>query len=452
MFLSEGNILLIIGGVLVGMSVNLKHDSNMRFELDSLTTLNNLSRAELVNIAKQFGIKYLNRYRKDELIRLIIEAEARQSGFHRVAGYLDILDNYGFIRENYYEQSPTDVYVSIQMIKKYDLRQGDYIEGWARDPKATEKYRNLQRITAINGVPITELDKRPTFDKLVPIFPMEKLKLETEPNEISMRIIDLFVPIGKGQRGLIVAPPRAGKTTLLKKIAQAVNRNHPEIYVIALLVDERPEEVTDMARSIKAEIVSSTFDEPPEKHIRVTELVLEKAKRMVECGKDVLIIMDSLTRLTRACNLALPPTGRTLSGGLDTSAIFRPKRFFGAARNIENGGSLTIIATVLVETGSKMDEVIFEEFKGTGNMEIDLSRKLAERRIFPAIDLKKSGTRHEELLLPKHYLESIWTLRRILDKFDSEEVTLKVIELMRKTKSNEDFINLISKYAQEYRL
>ncbi len=418
---------------------------SLKSDIDLPLQLTQLSREELVKMAKNLGIKYAARYKKDDLVRLILETDARVNGFEEVSGYLDIIENYGFLRENYYEHSPNDVYVSMQIIKRYDLRQGDKVDGWARPPKSGEKYRNLQRVVRINDKPLSEMLNRPVFEKLVPVFPDEKFNLETTPYELSTRIIDLFIPIGKGQRGLIVAPPRTGKTTLLKKIAQAVNVNHPEVHVIALLVDERPEEVTDMSRSIRAEIVSSTFDEPPEKHIRVTELVLEKSKRMVEMGKDVLIIMDSLTRLTRACNLVLPPTGRTLSGGLDTSAIYRPKRFFGAARNIENGGSLTIIATVLVETGSKMDEVIFEEFKGTGNMEIYLSRKLAERRIFPAIDLKKSGTRHEELLLPREYLESIWILRRALDKLEPEAMTEKVIELISKYKTNREFISFIQK-------
>jgi transcription termination factor Rho len=424
------------------MTLSLKSDIDLPLQLIQL------SKDELVQMAKNLGIKYASRYRKDELVNFIVEADAKVNGFEKVEGYLDIIESYGFLRENYYEHSPNDVYASMQIIKKYNLRQGDKVEGWARPPKSGEKYRNLQRVIRINDKPLSETLNRPIFEKLVPIFPDEKFNLETTPYELSTRIIDLFIPIGKGQRGLIVAPPRTGKTTLLKRIAQAINVNHPEVYVIALLVDERPEEVTDMSRSIRAEIVASTFDEPPEKHIRVTELVLEKAKRMVEEGKDVLIIMDSLTRLTRACNLVLPPTGRTLSGGLDTSAIYRPKRFFGAARNIEGGGSLTIIATVLVETGSKMDEVIFEEFKGTGNMEIYLSRKLAERRIFPAIDLKRSGTRHEELLLPKEYLEGVWILRRALDKYEPENMTEKVIELMRKQKTNKELIEFIYKHIK----
>ncbi|MGB9638558.1 MAG: transcription termination factor Rho, partial [bacterium] len=340
--------------------------------------------------------------------------------------------------------SSDDIYVALNLVKKYNLRQGDYIIGYARLPKEGEKYKNLQRIFKISGLTPDEVIKRIPFEKLTPIFPNQKFNLEIS-NDISLRLIDLFTPIGKGQRALIVAPPRAGKTTLLKKIAQAINKNHPEVFVMALLVDERPEEVTDISRSINAEIVKSTFDEVPEKHLKVTELAVEKAKTMVENGKDVLIIMDSLTRLTRACNLVLPPTGRTLSGGLDTSAIYRPKKFFGAARKIENGGSLTIIATVLVETGSKMDEVIFEEFKGTGNMELHLSKVLSEKRIFPAIDINKSGTRHEELLLDNETINVVWTLRRLISKLDVDEATPKIIEYLKKTKNNKEFIELMKK-------
>ncbi len=403
-----------------------------------------LDKEELIEIAKAVGIKVSSKSTKEDIIRNILEYEAKVTGFEKVEGTLEILENYGFLRKDFYNPSPDDVYVSLQLIKRYNLRSGDYIVGWARLPKDGEKYRNLQRIFKISDLTPDEIQKRQPFEKLVPIFPHQKLNLEI-PGDVSLRIIDLFTPIGKGQRALIVAPPRAGKTTLLKKIAQAVNRNHPEVYVIALLVDERPEEVTDMSRSIKAEIVKSTFDEVPEKHLKVTELAVEKAKSMVELGKDVLIIMDSLTRLTRACNMVLPPTGRTLSGGLDTSAIYRPKKFFGAARKIENGGSLTIVATVLVETGSKMDEVIFEEFKGTGNMELHLSRTLSEKRIFPAIDINKSGTRHEELLLDSNTLNVVWTLRRLISKLEPEEATQKIIEYIKKTKNNQEFVEYMRK-------
>ncbi|MCS6955971.1 MAG: transcription termination factor Rho [Candidatus Calescibacterium sp.] len=422
----------------------MKEIKELQNDADLSLNLFLLQKDELIEIAKTVVIKVNSKSSKEDIIKNIMEYEAQMTGFEKVEGTLEILENYGFLRRDFYIPSPEDVYVSLNLIKKYNLRTGDYILGWARSPKENEKYRNLQRIFKISNLNPDEIQKRQTFEKLVPIFPHQKLNLEI-PNDISLRIIDLFTPVGKGQRALIVAPPRAGKTTLLKKIAQAVNKNHPEVYVMALLVDERPEEVTDMSRSIKAEIVKSTFDEIPEKHLKVTELAVEKAKSMVELGKDVLIIMDSLTRLTRACNLVLPPTGRTLSGGLDTSAIYRPKKFFGAARKIENGGSLTIVATVLVETGSKMDEVIFEEFKGTGNMELHLSRILSEKRIFPAIDINKSGTRHEELLLESNTLQVIWTLRRLISKLEPEEATHKIIEYIKKTKNNQEFIELMRK-------
>ncbi|MCS7243439.1 MAG: transcription termination factor Rho [Candidatus Calescibacterium sp.] len=426
------------------MGIAMKEIKELQNDADLSLNLFLLPKDELIEIAKTVGIKVNSKSSKEDIIKNIMEYEAQMTGFEKVEGTLEILENYGFLRRDFYIPSPEDVYVSLNLIKKYNLRTGDYILGWARSPKENEKYRNLQRIFKISNLNPDEIQKRQTFEKLVPIFPHQKLNLEI-PNDISLRIIDLFTPVGKGQRALIVAPPRAGKTTLLKKIAQAVNKNHPEVYVMALLVDERPEEVTDMSRSIKAEIVKSTFDEIPEKHLKVTELAVEKAKSMVELGKDVLIIMDSLTRLTRACNLVLPPTGRTLSGGLDTSAIYRPKKFFGAARKIENGGSLTIVATVLVETGSKMDEVIFEEFKGTGNMELHLSRILSEKRIFPAIDINKSGTRHEELLLESNTLQVIWTLRRLISKLEPEEATQKIIEYIKKTKNNQEFIEIMRK-------
>ncbi|MFN4219358.1 MAG: transcription termination factor Rho [bacterium] len=422
----------------------MKEIKELQNDSDLSLNLFLLQKDELLEIAKAVELKINSKSTKEDIIKAILEYEAQVTGFEKVEGTLEILENYGFLRKDFYNPSPEDVYVSMNIIKRYNLRTGDYVIGWARPPKENEKYRNLQRILKISNFTPDEIQKRQTFEKLVPIFPNEKLKLEI-PNDISLRIIDLFTPIGKGQRALIVAPPRAGKTTLLKKIAQAVNKNNPEVYVIALLVDERPEEVTDISRSIKAEIVKSTFDEVPEKHLKVAELAIEKAKSMVELGKDVLIIMDSLTRLTRACNLVLPPTGRTLSGGLDTSAIYKPKKFFGAARKIENGGSLTIVATVLVETGSKMDEVIFEEFKGTGNMELHLSRILSEKRIFPAIDINKSGTRHEELLLDNETLQVVWTLRRLMNKLDPEEAVQKIIEYMKKTKDNKEFIYFMKK-------
>jgi transcription termination factor Rho len=424
--------------------MSIKDIKELQNDNDLSLNLFYFSKEDLLDIAKTLKIKINSKASKDQIIQEILDYEAKLMGFEKVEGELDILENYAFLRSNYYVPSSDDVYVSLNLVKKYNLRQGDHVVGYARPPKDGEKYKNLQRIFRISNLTPDEAIKRIPFEKLTPIFPNQKFNLEIS-NDISLRLIDLFTPIGKGQRALIVAPPRAGKTTILKKIAQAINKNHPEVYVIALLVDERPEEVTDISRSINAEIVKSTFDEVPEKHLKVTELAVEKAKTMVENGKDVLIIMDSLTRLTRACNLVLPPTGRTLSGGLDTSAIYRPKKFFGAARKIENGGSLTIIATVLVETGSKMDEVIFEEFKGTGNMELHLSKLLSEKRIFPAIDINKSGTRHEELLLDSNTLNVVWTLRRLISKLDVDEATPKIIEYLKKTKNNAEFIELMKK-------
>jgi transcription termination factor Rho len=366
-----------------------------------------------------------------------------------VTGVLDILpEGFGFLRGRTYLPSPNDIYVSISQVKRFDLRMGDMVTGQVRPPKSGEKYFGLLKVVMVNGIDPEVARRRPHFDQLTPIFPNERYSLEIPANDISARIIDLFCPIGKGQRGLIVAPPKAGKTILLKKLAKGITANFPETILMALLVDERPEEVTDMDRSIRGEVIASTFDEPPEQHAHVSQLVLEKARRLVEMGKDVVILLDSLTRMGRAYNNTTPPSGRTLSGGLDIAALRMPKRFFGSARNIENGGSLTIIATALIETGSKMDDVIFEEFKGTGNMEVDLSRRLAERRIFPALDLKKSGTRHEELLLGEEDLRKIWLMRRALDLLGADQdPTEAVIERMKKTRSNADFLSMLGREA-----
>jgi transcription termination factor Rho len=366
-----------------------------------------------------------------------------------VTGVLDILpEGFGFLRGRTYLPSPNDIYVSISQVKRFDLRMGDMVTGQVRPPKSGEKYFGLLKVVMVNGIDPEVARRRPHFDQLTPIFPNERYSLEIPANDISARIIDLFCPIGKGQRGLIVAPPKAGKTILLKKLANGITANFPETILMALLVDERPEEVTDMDRSIRGEVIASTFDEPPEQHAHVSQLVLEKARRLVEMGKDVVILLDSLTRMGRAYNNTTPPSGRTLSGGLDIAALRMPKRFFGSARNIENGGSLTIIATALIETGSKMDDVIFEEFKGTGNMEVDLSRRLAERRIFPALDLKKSGTRHEELLLGEEDLRKIWLMRRALDLLGADQdPTEAVIERMKKTRSNADFLSMLGREA-----
>ncbi len=362
----------------------------------------------------------------------------------KMKGILDILsEGYGFLRTNGYLQGAHDIYVSQSQIRRFHLRQGDEVYGVVRAPKDSEKYNALLRIEKVNDVDPEFVRKRKPFESLTPIYPMDRLLMETSHPNITSRIIDLIAPIGKGQRGLIVSPPKAGKTTILKDIANSVSENNPEVYIMVLLVDERPEEVTDMERSVKGEVVSSTFDQPSENHIQVAELVLQRAKRLVEHGKDVLILLDSITRLARAYNLSLPASGRVLSGGVDSTALFPPKRFFGAARNIEFGGSLTILATALVDTGSRMDEVIFEEFKGTGNMELNLDRKLADKRIFPAIDITRSGTRKEELLMEEEEAKQVWKLRRIVHEKESEVAIEQLIDYMRKTKTNKDFLDII---------
>lgn len=356
-------------------------------------------------------------------------------------GILEILpDGYGFLRHDGYVPTSQDIYVSQSQIRRLGLRMGDLIRGPIRLPQTQEKYPALLRVETVNGVPIDKARIRPHFDDLTPIYPIERLVMEADPKDITTRMIDLIAPLGKGQRGLIVSPPKAGKTTVLKKIANSIATNHPEVHLIVLLIDERPEEVTDMERSVKGEVISSTFDEPPEQHVRVAELVLERAKRLVEMRKDVVILLDSLTRLARAYNHVVPPTGRTLSGGLDATALRGPKKFFGSARNIEEGGSLTIIATALVDTGSRMDDVIYEEFKGTGNMEIHLDRRLADKRIFPAIDVRMSGTRKEELLYSEEELKKVWLLRKMLSAIDSEDITEILIEQLSKYRKNEDFL------------
>jgi transcription termination factor Rho len=359
------------------------------------------------------------------------------------SGVLEIMpDGYGFLRSPDYNYlpGPDDIYVSPSQIKRFSLRLGDTIEGLVRPPKEGERFFALIQVHKVNGRPPEEMEERQSFDYLTPLYPTEQIRLETSPNEYSTRILDLFAPIGKGQRGLIVAPPKTGKTILLQKIANAITTNHPEIYLIILLVDERPEEVTDMERNVKAEVISSTFDQDPERHVEVADIVLEKAKRLVEAKQDVVILLDSITRLARAHNAVTPSTGKTLSGGIEAGALRGPKRFFGAARNVEEGGSLTIIGTALIETGSRMDEVIFEEFKGTGNMELVLDRQLADRRIFPAIHLIKSGTRREELLIPEAKLHRIWLLRKILADMDPVEAMIFLLEKMRGTRSNDEFL------------
>jgi len=440
--------------------------------------------ADLKVIARQLNIQGISKMKKEELLEKILEEvsnngmeesllegktlDSKETGVlekekkekekkevekkpefelykERMKGILDILaDGYGFLRTSGYLAGSHDIYVSQSQIRRFRLRQGDEVYGQVRPPKESEKYNALLRIEEVNGEDPEFIRSRIPFEKLTPVYPMERLRLETnKSSNITPRIIDLIAPIGKGQRGLIVSPPKAGKTTILKDLANSVSSNNPEVYIIVLLIDERPEEVTDMERSVKGEVISSTFDQPSDNHIQVAELVLQRAKRLVEHGKDVLILLDSITRLARAYNLSIPASGRVLSGGVDSSALFPPKRFFGAARNIEDGGSLTILATALIDTGSRMDDVIFEEFKGTGNMEINLDRQLADKRIFPAIDITRSGTRKEELLMEKDEASIVWKLRRLIHEKEPEVALEQLIDYIKNTKSNDDFLNAI---------
>ena len=443
--------------------------------------LENCTLVELRQIAKEKGVKNVSKLKKEELLELItnfenldtstfekveneiendtdnieeekveeirIEDGYKLSQDDRLAeGILEILpDGYGFLRGKNYLSTPDDIYISPIQIRRFRLDNGDKIKGIARNPKEGEKFPALIYVGEVNGEAPEWAYRRKKFDDLIPIYPNEKIKMETTSNEYAMRMIDLICPIGKGQRGMIVAPPKVGKTTLLKKVANSITTNNPEIELIVLLIDERPEEVTDMRRSIKGDVIYSTFDELPEHHAKVAEMVLERAKRLTEQKKDVVILLDSITRLARAYNLTIPSSGRTLSGGLDPAALHTPKKFFGAARNIENGGSLTILATALIETGSRMDEVIFEEFKGTGNMEVVLDRALSEKRIFPAIDINKSGTRREDLLLSKNELEAIYSLRKAMSTMPQSEVTEQLIAQMMSTKNNEELVEKLNK-------
>jgi transcription termination factor Rho len=399
--------------------------------------------SELTQIAKEMNITGYTDLRKQDLIFKILEAQTESDGLTFSKGVLEVLpDGYGFLRsvDYNYLPSPDDIYVSPSQIKKFMLRTGDSVSGQVRPPKEGERFFALLRVEAVNDENPDAIRDRVLFDNLTPLYPNSRLNLETSPGEYAMRIMDLLTPLGKGQRGMIVSPPKAGKTILLQKIANSILRNHPEVFLIVLLIDERPEEVTDMERSVNAEVVSSTFDEPPERHVQVADMVQEKAKRLVEAKKDVVILLDSITRLARAHNTVVPHSGKILSGGVDANALHRPKRFFGAARNVEEGGSLTIIATALVETGSRMDEVIFEEFKGTGNMEIILDRKLADKRMFPAIDVNRSGTRKEEILFEPDELNRVWILRKFLSDFSTVEAMEFLTEKMRGTKSNKEFL------------
>jgi transcription termination factor Rho len=408
-----------------------------------MSTLKDLGVAELTRIAKELDVAGATGMRRQELIFQILKARSEKSGALFSQGVLETLpDGFGFLRapDYNYLPGPDDIYVSPSQIRKFDLHTGDTIAGQIRPPKDGERYFALIKVEAVNFEPPDRTREKVFFENLTPLYPQAKINLENGGDNLSARVMDLMVPIGKGQRGLIVAPPRTGKTMLLQNIANSITANHPEVYLIVLLIDERPEEVTDMQRSVKGEVISSTFDEPAQRHVQVAEMVIEKAKRLVEHRKDVVILLDSITRLARAYNTIVPASGKVLSGGVDSNALQRPKRFFGAARNIEQGGSMTIVATALIDTGSRMDEVIFEEFKGTGNLEIHLDRKLADRRVFPAIDIQKSGTRKEELLIGKDELSRVWVLRKVLTPLSPVESMELLLSKMGKTKSNAEFL------------
>ncbi|MGM9949480.1 MAG: transcription termination factor Rho [Lysinibacillus sp.] len=410
----------------------------------TIAQLENMTLKELYAHAREFKISYYSKLNKKELIYSILKAQSELEGYFFMEGVLEIVsqEGFGFLRPINYSPSKEDIYISASQIRRFDLRNGDKVTGKVRPPKENERYYGLLQVQAVNGEDPEVAKERVHFPALTPLYPDRQIKLETEPNKLSTRIMDLVAPVGFGQRGLIVAPPKAGKTSLLKEIANAITTNYPEAELIVLLIDERPEEVTDIERSVKADVVSSTFDEVPENHVKVAEIVLERARRLVEHKRDVIILMDSITRLARAYNLVIPPSGRTLSGGIDPAAFHRPKRFFGSARNIEEGGSLTILATALIDTGSRMDEVIYEEFKGTGNLELHLDRHLAERRIFPALDIRRSGTRKEELLLEPEQLEKLWAIRKTFS--DSPDFAEKFLRKLRTTKTNEEFFEKLN--------
>ena len=413
----------------------------------NIAELKDMGVQKLTQIAKDLNVAGATGMRKQDLIFQILKAQTEQSGFIFSEGVLEVLpDGFGFLRapDYNYLPGPDDIYVSPSQIRKFDLQTGDTVSGQIRPPKEGERYFALIKVEAVNFEPPEQAREKVFFENLTPLYPQERIRLETAPDNLSARVMDLLTPLGKGQRGLIVSPPRTGKTMLLQNIANSITANHPEIYLIVLLIDERPEEVTDMQRSVKGEVISSTFDEPAQRHVQVAEMVIEKAKRLVEHKKDVVILLDSITRLARAYNTVVPPSGKVLSGGVDSNALQRPKRFFGAARNIEDGGSLTIVATALIDTGSRMDDVIFEEFKGTGNMEIHLDRKLTDRRVFPSIDIQKSGTRKEELLIPKEDLNRIWILRKVLNPLSPVEAMELLLGKMAKTKGNGEFLGAMS--------
>ncbi len=417
----------------------------------NITELETKTREELLADAKDLGISGVSTLKKEELVLRLLQANAEQQGYAFRGGILEVMnDGYGFLRQSHLRPESTDIYVSQSQIRRFSLRTGDVVNGQVRLPKDGEKYHSLLRVETVNNLDPEAAKSRVIFDRQTPVFPDQQLKLETTPNNLSTRILDLFAPIGRGQRGMVVSPPKAGKTVLLKHIANAIATNAEDVHLMVCLIGERPEEVTDWRKSVKAEVVASTFDEPVEEHTRVAEVALERAKRLVEMGMDVAILLDSITRLTRAYNLEMPSSGRTLSGGVDPAALYSPKRFFGSARNIEEGGSLTVIATCLVDTGSRMDEVIYEEFKGTGNMEVHLDRKLSEHRIFPAIDVQRSGTRHEELLLDENTLKQVWVVRRMMtlmasNTANSTEPTERILDRMSKTASNTEFLATLAK-------
>jgi transcription termination factor Rho len=414
----------------------------------NIALLKEMGIQRLTQVAKDLNVQGASGMRKQDVIFQILKAQAEQSGFIFSEGVLEVLpDGFGFLRapDYNYLAGPDDIYVSPSQIRRFDLQTGDTISGQIRPPKDGERYFALIKVEAVNFEAPEKAREKLFFENLTPLYPQEKLRLETTAENLSARVMDLLTPVGKGQRGLIVAAPRTGKTMLLQSLAQSVAANHPEVYLIVLLIDERPEEVTDMQRSVQGEVVSSTFDEPAQRHVQVAEMVIEKAKRLVEHKKDVLILLDSITRLARAYNTVAPSSGKVLSGGLDSNALQKPKRFFGAARNIEEGGSLTIMATALVDTGSRMDDVIFEEFKGTGNMEIHLDRKLVDKRVYPAIDIQKSGTRKEELLLPREDLNRIWVLRKVLNPLSPTEAMELLLDKLSRTRANAEFLNSMTK-------
>lgn len=411
-----------------------------------LTELEEKSLEDLHEIAKELSLDDYERLHKRDLLLQIMQAQAEQNGHTWTQGVLEVLpEGYGFLRTRNFLPSQDDIYVSQSQVRRFALKTGDAVVGAVRPPKSGERYRSLLKLEAVNGLSPEAIRKRIAFDELTPIYPSERLQMETSPDNVDGRFIDIVAPIGKGQRGLIVSPPKAGKTTLLKLIANSCTANHPEVYLLVLLIDERPEEVTDIRRSVDGQVAASTFDEVPENHLKLQEVVLEHAKRLVEAGRDVLVLLDSLTRLARASNLTVAPSGRTLSGGLDPSALYRPKRFFASARNIEEGGSLTVIATALVETGSRMDDMIFEEFKATGNQELVLDRSMADRGIFPAIDIQRSGTRHQELLFSEQELQRVYQLRRVLNALDTTQATELLLTGLRKTSSNTEFLKWVQR-------